>query len=90
MKKGGYGRIINIISTSVKTPLPGLGVSNTIRLAVASWAKTLANELGVFKIPSDLKTAFRISYVGYKDFNYIPNSNKRFDTIYLIIVDDVN
>jgi len=46
MIAGGYGRIINIISTSVKTPLPGLGVSNTIRGAVASWAKTLAQELG--------------------------------------------
>lgn len=46
MKAAGYGRIINIISTSVKTPIPGLGVSNTIRGAVASWAKTLANELG--------------------------------------------
>ncbi len=41
----GYGRIINIISTSVKSPIPGLGVSNTIRGAVANWAKTLANEL---------------------------------------------
>ncbi len=41
MKEAGYGRIINIISTSVKTPLAGLGVSNTIRLAVAAWAKTL-------------------------------------------------
>ncbi|WP_240768750.1 SDR family oxidoreductase [Olivibacter sp. XZL3] len=50
MKKIGYGRIINIISTSVKTPLPDLGVSNTIRAAVASWAKTLANELGPFNI----------------------------------------
>ena len=46
MRAGGFGRIINIISTSVKVPLPGLGVSNTIRGAVASWAKTLANELG--------------------------------------------
>ena len=46
MRAGGFGRIINIISTSVKIPLPGLGVSNTIRGAVASWAKTLANELG--------------------------------------------
>ncbi|HVZ94841.1 MAG TPA: SDR family oxidoreductase [Phycisphaerales bacterium] len=46
MKAGNYGRIINIISTSVKAPIPGLGVSNTIRGAVASWAKTLANELG--------------------------------------------
>jgi 3-oxoacyl-[acyl-carrier protein] reductase len=50
MKKAGYGRIINIISTSVKQPLPGLGVSNTIRGAVANWAKTLANELGKFGI----------------------------------------
>lgn len=50
MKKEGYGRIINIISTSVKVPLPNLGVSNTIRGAVASWAKTMANELGQFNI----------------------------------------
>jgi 3-oxoacyl-[acyl-carrier protein] reductase len=50
MKDAGYGRIINIISTSVKTPLANLGVSNTIRLAVASWAKTLANEIGQFNI----------------------------------------
>ncbi len=41
-----YGRIIQIISTSVKAPLVGLGVSNTIRASVASWAKTLANEIG--------------------------------------------
>jgi 3-oxoacyl-[acyl-carrier protein] reductase len=46
MKNSGYGRIINIISTSVKQPLNDLGVSNTIRGAVASWSKTLANELG--------------------------------------------
>lgn len=46
MKQEGFGRIINIISTSVKIPLKGLGVSNTIRGAVASWAKTMANELG--------------------------------------------
>ncbi|MGB6036405.1 MAG: SDR family oxidoreductase [Cryomorphaceae bacterium] len=50
MKKAGYGRIINVISTSVKQPLPNLGVSNTIRGAVANWAKTLANELGEFNI----------------------------------------
>jgi len=50
MKKAGYGRIINIISTSVKQPIPGLGVSNTTRGAVASWAKTLAGELGRFGI----------------------------------------
>jgi 3-oxoacyl-[acyl-carrier protein] reductase len=50
MKAEGYGRIINIISTSVKVPLNGLGVSNTIRGAVANWSKTLANELGNFGI----------------------------------------
>lgn len=44
MRKEGYGRIINIISTSVKQPLEDLGVSNTVRGAVANWAKTLANE----------------------------------------------
>jgi 3-oxoacyl-[acyl-carrier protein] reductase len=50
MKKNHFGRIINILSTSVKTPLKGLGVSNTIRGAVASWAKTLALELGPFGV----------------------------------------
>lgn len=45
MKKACFGRIINVISTSVKQPLPNLGVSNTIRGAVANWSKTLANEL---------------------------------------------
>lgn len=50
MKRNGYGRIINIISTSVRIPLKNLGVSNTIRGAVASWAKTMANELGAFQI----------------------------------------
>lgn len=50
MKKEGYGRIINIISTSVKIPLNNLGVSNTVRGAVASWAKTMANELGQYQI----------------------------------------
>ena len=50
MKEAGYGRIINVISTSVKAPLNGLGVSNTIRGAVANWSKTLANELGQYNI----------------------------------------
>tara|TARA_B100001029_G_scaffold78068_1_gene63866 strand:- start:14382 stop:15119 length:738 start_codon:yes stop_codon:yes gene_type:complete len=49
MKSSNYGRIINIISTSVKEPIPGLGVSNTIRGAMASWSKTLSKEL-----PSDI------------------------------------
>lgn len=50
MRRAGYGRIINIISTSVKIPLRNLGVSNTIRGAVASWAKTMSYELGPFNI----------------------------------------
>lgn len=50
MKKACYGRIINVISTSVKQPIDGLGVSNTTRGAVANWAKTLANEVGQFGI----------------------------------------
>lgn len=45
MSQSQYGRIVNIISTSVKAPIAGLGVSNTIRGAMASWAKTLASEL---------------------------------------------
>ena len=50
MKASGYGRIINIISTSVKQPLKGLGVSNTIRAAVANWSKTLAGEVAKYNI----------------------------------------
>ncbi|MEO7315252.1 MAG: SDR family oxidoreductase [Ginsengibacter sp.] len=50
MKASGFGRIINIISISVKEPIAGLAVSNTIRGAVAAWSKTLANELGEFGI----------------------------------------
>src|SRR5690554_5095201 len=50
MKKANFGRVINIISTSVKQPIDNLGVSNTIRGAVASWSKTLANELGQYGI----------------------------------------
>jgi 3-oxoacyl-[acyl-carrier protein] reductase len=50
MKEDGIGRIINVISTSVKQPLNNLGVSNTIRGAVANWSKTLANELGQYNI----------------------------------------
>jgi 3-oxoacyl-[acyl-carrier protein] reductase len=68
MKEAGFGRIVNIISTSVKNPIAGLGVSNTIRAAVANWAKTLATELGPFGItvnnvlPGFTKTA-RADYV---------------------------
>lgn len=50
MQEARYGRIVNIVSTSVREPIPGLGVSNTIRAAVAGWAKTLAGELGPLEI----------------------------------------
>ena len=53
MKEKGYGRIINIISTSVNQVIPGLGVSNTIRGAVAQWVKTLAIELGPYGITAN-------------------------------------
>src|SRR5690606_20772357 len=45
MRQARWGRIVNVVSTSVKEPIPGLGVSNTVRGAVASWAKTLSREL---------------------------------------------
>ncbi len=50
MKEAGFGRIINIVSTSVKQPINGLGISNLVRAAVANWAKTLANEISSFGI----------------------------------------
>jgi 3-oxoacyl-[acyl-carrier protein] reductase len=70
MKKEDYGRIINIISTTVRIPLKNLGVSNTIRGAVASWAKTMANELGQFNItvnnllPGNISTQRLDSLIG--------------------------
>ena len=50
MKKQNYGRIVTITSTSVRVPIPHLGVSNTVRVAVASWAKTLSLELAPYGI----------------------------------------
>jgi 3-oxoacyl-[acyl-carrier protein] reductase len=50
MKEAGYGRIVNVVSTSVREPIPGLGVSNTVRAAVAGWSKTLSGELARFGI----------------------------------------
>lgn len=50
MKAAGYGRIVNIVSTSVKQPINGLGISNLVRAAVANWAKTLANEISSYGI----------------------------------------
>lgn len=74
MKTENFGRIINIISTSVKIPIKGLGVSNTIRGAVANWSKTLASELAPFGItvnnvlPGATKTArFKLVMQGKAD-----------------------
>ncbi|MEN0059048.1 MAG: SDR family oxidoreductase [Bdellovibrio sp.] len=70
MRKAGYGRIINVISTSVKNPIPNLGVSNTVRGAMASWSKTLAGELAPYNItvnnvlPGYIRTARFESLVG--------------------------
>jgi len=50
MKAAGYGRIVNVVSTSVREPIAGLGVSNTVRASVAGWAKTLAGEVARFGI----------------------------------------
>ena len=50
MKQSGYGRVVNVISTGVREPIPGLGVSNTIRGATAAWAKTLSREVGPFGV----------------------------------------
>jgi 3-oxoacyl-[acyl-carrier protein] reductase len=50
MKERGWGRIVNVISTSVRIPIPSLGVSNTVRAAVAAWAKTLSLEVGPFGV----------------------------------------
>jgi 3-oxoacyl-[acyl-carrier protein] reductase len=50
MKRNQFGRVVNIISTSVKQPISGLGVSNTIRGAMANWSKTIASEVGPFGI----------------------------------------
>lgn len=50
MRAAGYGRVVNVISTSVKEPIENLGVSNTVRAAVAGWAKTCSRELAPFGI----------------------------------------
>lgn len=71
MIEAGYGRIINVISTSVASPIPGLGVSNTIRAAVANWARTLAVELGGFGITVNNVLP------GYIDTDRLRTSNQR-------------
>lgn len=71
MREAGYGRILNVLSTSVKAPIANLGVSNSIRAAMANWAKTLAGELGSQGItvnnvlPGLTKTARLDSLIGH-------------------------
>lgn len=91
MKAEKYGRIINIISTSVKIPLRGLGVSNTVRGAVANWAKTLSVELGPFGItvnnvlPGATMTGRLEAIVKSK----AEKSGKSFDEVMKSMVDEV-
>jgi 3-oxoacyl-[acyl-carrier protein] reductase len=71
MREAGYGRILNVLSTSVKAPIANLGVSNSIRAAMANWATTLAGELGSQGItvnnvlPGLTKTARLDSLIGH-------------------------
>jgi 3-oxoacyl-[acyl-carrier protein] reductase len=77
MKQDGYGRIINVISTSVKQPIDGLGVSNTVRGAVANWSKTMANELGQYGITvNNILPGFTATD---RLASIISNASKRFD-----------
>lgn len=91
MKKAGYGRIVNIISTSVKMPIAGLGVSNTIRGAVANWAKTLANELGPFGITVNnvLPGFTKTSRSDYVISNKAVQSGKSEDEVFEAIVAEI-
>lgn len=91
MKKNNYGRIINVISTSVKMPIPGLGVSNTIRGAVASWSKTLSMELAPFGItvnnvlPGSTKTGRLDSIISSKS----EKSQKSIDEVQQEMMDEI-
>jgi 3-oxoacyl-[acyl-carrier protein] reductase len=91
MKKEKYGRIINIISTSVKIPIKGLGVSNTVRGAMASWSKTLSLELGPFGItvnnilPGSIKTGRTESIIQIRS----QKSGKTEDQIRQDMIDEI-
>ncbi|WP_299460742.1 SDR family oxidoreductase [uncultured Microscilla sp.] len=86
MRKEGFGRIVNVISTSVKQPINGLGVSNTVRGAVANWSKTLANELGQYGItvnnvlPGFTKTA-RLEQIVENRAQKLKKSNEEIEEI---------
>ncbi|HWB24610.1 MAG TPA: SDR family oxidoreductase [Chitinophagaceae bacterium] len=83
MKQAGYGRIINVVSTSVKQPINGLGISNTVRAAVANWAKTLANEISHHGITVNnvLPGFTKTDRLGYLFGRQAENSGKSVDEI---------
>ena len=91
MMAKGYGRIINIISTSVKQPIPGLGVSNTVRGAVASWAKTLSYELAPFGITVNnvLPGFTATSRLDYVIDNLVQKSGKSREEVVLAMEADI-
>jgi 3-oxoacyl-[acyl-carrier protein] reductase len=84
MKKNGYGRIVNILSTSVKEPIKGLGISNSIRAAVANWAKTLSAEVAEYGITVNNVLP---GYTATDRLNYLFEKRA---TMQGISVDDVN
>ncbi|EKF42591.1 SDR family oxidoreductase [Nitratireductor indicus] len=45
MREKGFGRILVLLSSGVVQPIPNLGLSNTLRLSLVGWAKTLAAEV---------------------------------------------
>jgi len=83
MKKNKWGRIINMSSVSVKEPLNYLALSNTIRSALTSWSKTLANQIGIYNI-----TANNI-LTGYFDTERISDLNSEKAKKMNIKIDDV-
>ncbi len=91
MKQNGFGRIINVISTSVKQPISGLGVSNTIRAAVGNWAKTLASEVAPWGITVNnvLPGATSTQRLSAIFQNKATKSNKTVDTIQQEMIDEI-
>ena len=71
MRNNKWGRIINVASVSVKEPLPYLVLSNSIRAAVVTWAKSLATEVGPDQI------TVNSVLTGYFDTQRITDLNAR-------------
>lgn len=69
MIQNKWGRIINVASVSVKEPLSYLALSNSIRAAVVTWAKSLASDVGEYQI------TVNSILTGYFDTNRIAQLN---------------